>query len=296
MSINVNEARASAHAVALSDEQLHRLAPSIFATTAHSSRSARFTPVPTIDVVNGMRQAGFQPVAAKQSGARTSDRRDFAKHLVRFRRLADAGSELVLGQVYAETVLGNANDGSSSYQLFGGLFRLACLNGLVVADGTIQSIRIGHTGKIINRVIEGSYSVVEQTNKAVEVCSKWKQIKLDAHEQQAFAKAAHELRFGPTAEGEVSPIQPHQLLGTRRHADVGNDLWTVFNRVQENAIKGDLTGYTKAGYVINNAGREVWRPSRRVSTRTVKGIDQDVKVNRGLWALASDVAAQKLAA
>lgn len=78
-----NDAYASAHAEALTDEQLHRIAPSIFATTAHSSRSERFTPVPTINVINGMRHAGFYPVAAKQSGSRVEDRKDFTKHLPR---------------------------------------------------------------------------------------------------------------------------------------------------------------------------------------------------------------------
>jgi len=290
-----NDAYASAHAEALTDEQLHRIAPSIFATTAHSSRSNRFTPVPTIDVVNGMRHAGFYPVAAKQSGARTEDRKDFTKHVVRFRRM-DRASDLILGQLFAEIVLGNANDGTSSYQLFGGLLRLACLNGLIVSDSAIQSIRIGHTGKIIDRVIEGSYSVQEQTGKAIDVAHQWKQITLDAHEQQALAVQAHALRFGAPVEGEVSPIQPQQLLRPRRHADIANDLWTVFNRVQENAVKGDLTGYTKAGYVVNKQGREVWRNSRAVRTRQINGIGQDISLNRGLWALASDVAAEKLAA
>lgn len=295
MTFQNRDISASAHATALSDIDLHRLAPSIFATTAHSSRSSRFTPLPTIDVVNGLRHAGFYPVAAKQSGSRAEDRKDFTKHLVRFRRL-DRASDLDLGQIFGEIVLSNANDGTSSYQLYGGLFRLVCLNGLVAADSAVQSVRIGHTGKIVDRVIEGSYSVQEQTSRALDVAHQWKQITLDAHEQQALAVSAHALRFGAPVEGEVAAIQPQQLLHARRYDDRASDLWTVFNRVQENAVKGDLRGRTQAGYVTNKHGREVWRPSRAVSTRQINGIGQDVKLNRDLWALASDVAAQKLAA
>ena len=46
---------------ALSDEQLRAAVPSIFATDAHESRSARFAPVPTITVLDGLRAEGFEP-------------------------------------------------------------------------------------------------------------------------------------------------------------------------------------------------------------------------------------------
>jgi len=51
---------------ALSDEQLRAAVPSIFATDAHESRSARFAPVPTITVLDGLRAEGFEPFSAVQ--------------------------------------------------------------------------------------------------------------------------------------------------------------------------------------------------------------------------------------
>jgi hypothetical protein len=44
---------------ALTDDQLRAAVPSIFATEAHESRSARFTPIPTIKVLDGLRAEGF---------------------------------------------------------------------------------------------------------------------------------------------------------------------------------------------------------------------------------------------
>ena len=70
----------------------------------------------------------------------------------------------------------------------------------------------------------------------------------------------------------------------RRTADTGTDLWTVFNRVQENVIKGGLYGFTKDA---------IGRPQRR-RTREVKGIDQNDTLNRALWRLSMEMA--KLAA
>jgi len=56
--------------------------------------------------------------------------------------------------------------------------------------------------------------------------------------------------------------------------------------VQENVIKGGLHGVQRDGN-----GRRL----RAVSTRQVKGIDQDVKLNRALWQLAERMAELKAA-
>ncbi|MEN9476374.1 MAG: hypothetical protein RLZZ300_515, partial [Pseudomonadota bacterium] len=42
----------------LSDEQIRAVAPSIFAQAAHESRSARYTYIPTIEVLAGLRREG----------------------------------------------------------------------------------------------------------------------------------------------------------------------------------------------------------------------------------------------
>jgi hypothetical protein len=111
----------------------------------------------------------------------------------------------------------------------------------------------------------------------------WSQIQLTNREQLAFAEAAHELRF---EDAENAPVEPVKLLQTNRRADVGNDTWTVFNRIQENVIKGGLHGKR-----IDENGR-----ARRVTTRPIKGIDQDVKLNRALFTLAAKMAEIKTAA
>ena len=47
------------------------------------------------------------------------------------------------------------------------------------------------------------------------------------------------------------------------------------NRVQENMIKGGLSGKSKSG--------------KRTRTRAVNGIDGDVKLNRALWSLSEEM-------
>jgi len=45
----------------LSEDQMRAAAPSIFAEGKHASRSERYTYIPTIDVLRGLRKEGFEP-------------------------------------------------------------------------------------------------------------------------------------------------------------------------------------------------------------------------------------------
>ena len=99
-------------------------------------------------------------------------------------------------------------------------------------------------------------------------------------EQNAFARAAALLRFEPT-EGQALPVTPEQVNRARRMDDRAPDLWTTFNRVQENVVRGGLRSRNANG--------------ARQSTRAVTGIDQDVKLNRALWTLAEEMQRLKAA-
>jgi hypothetical protein len=270
-------------------DQIAKLAPSALATEAHSSRSDRFVYIPTIDVIKAMMAKGFQPFKATQSMTRTDDKRNFTKHMIRFRH-ADLMRPEVNDSV-PEIVLINAHDGTSRYKLMGGIFRLVCENGMVVAESLIGSVNVMHSGNILDNVIEGSFRVIEDSQKALVATREWSGLMLTDGEQNAFAHAAHTLRFADN-EGNVStPFTPEQLLAPRRSADYNNDLYTVFNRVQENAVKGGLLARTQA-----RMEEGTFHPSRRVRTREIKGIDQDVKLNRALWTLAEEMAKLKQAA
>ena len=69
----------------LSDEEIRAVAPSIFAEAAHESRSSRYTYIPTIDVLNGLRREGFQPFMACQTRVRDDGKREHTKHMIRLR-------------------------------------------------------------------------------------------------------------------------------------------------------------------------------------------------------------------
>lgn len=263
-------------------EQLERYVPSLFAAEAHESRSARYAYIPTIRILEGLEKEGFLITSARQARPRDAGRFGFTKHMIRMRHAGR--SDVAVGDVFPEVVIVNSHDGTSSYQISAGLFRLACTNGMVVDAGKLDEVRVGHTGDIASKVIEGSYRVLGRAVDSLEAPREWSNIRLSDPEKQIMAEAAHVLRFAD-ASGEVAtPIQPRQLLGIRRTVDISPDLWTTMNVIQENVIRGGLRGVQ-----IDPETRQ----RRRVTTREVGGIDQDVKLNKALWTLTERMAELK---
>jgi hypothetical protein len=258
----------------LSNEQLRKVAPSIFADGAHDSRSGRYTYIPTIAVLDRLRDEGYRPFAAMQSRVRDANKREHTKHMIRLRQLGSFNLER--GQEVNEIVMVNSHDGTSAYQLMPGVFRVVCSNGLV-SGHHMGEIRIPHKGDVLNDVIEGVFRVVEDFELIDSQKDGMRQVQLAPQERLAFARSALALKYIADDETNdmAAPIEAQQLLQVRRHADKQNDLWTTFNIVQENMIKGGLRGRT-----ANN---------RRTSTRAVQGIDQGIKLNRALWTLAEEM-------
>ena len=260
--------------VPLTDEQIMRVAPSVFADQPHESRGERYAYIPTSRVVQGLRNEGFVPMAVGQSRTRVPGKRDFTKHMLRFRH-RDAVDQIV-GQEVPEIVLVNSHDGTSSYQLMGGIFRLICSNGMIVGD-TTSEVRVRHSGNILDNVIEGSYEVINDIQRVIPVIDDWKKLHLTYEQRKAYAGAALGLRWDSDEHGNVlAPVSATSLLNTRRYEDRKDDLWTTFNVAQENLIRGGLRGEGSTG--------------KRMTTRAVASVTENVKLNRALWSLTSKMA------
>ncbi|MGU1366250.1 DUF932 domain-containing protein [Pseudomonas aeruginosa] len=249
----------------LSDDQIHRVAPSIFAEAPHESRSQRYAYIPTATVLTELRKEGFQPFMVTQTRTRHEDRRDYTKHMIRLRHASQINAR---GEAN-EIILLNSHDGTSSYQMLAGMFRFVCSNGLVCGD-TVADVRVPHKGDVAGQVIEGAYQVLHGFDRALESRESMQSITLDEGEAEVFARAALSLKYDDP--DKPAPITESQILMPRRFDDRRPDLWSVFNRTQENLTKGGLHGRSANG--------------RRQQTRPVQGIDSDIRLNRALWLLA----------
>lgn len=266
---------------ALSFDQIAAFAPTIFKEVAHESRSERFQVIPTHQLLGGLAKEGFLPVKVQVGGSRDEEKRAFTKHMIRFRRQDDLTGAPKVGDSHPEVVLMNAHDGTSSYQLHAGLFRLVCLNGLTVSEANFGSIKVGHSGKgVLDKVIEGTYRVLDDAVLALGQAQELQGVALNRDEQRIFGEAALRLRYDDEA---LPRIDGNQVVRPRREADAFGTLWHTFNRAQENLVRGGLSYRHE-----NSEGRVSYR-----DTRPVNSADGDLKLNRALWHLTQEFAKLK---
>jgi hypothetical protein len=264
--------KAAPGTVAISDDEMRRFAPSVFASQPIEGVSERYSFLPTSSILNGMRENGWVPVRAQEQRIRTEARRGFQKHVVRFARVEHLQT-WEKNQVRPEVVLVNSHDKSSAYQLHCGLFRLVCTNGMVISDGTFQRISIKHSGFNPDSVIEASFKVLTAVPDIMNKVQLFQERILTDAEQLALATGAAAYRWEDLTK---APVSPSMLLNPRRYGDGAKDLWTTLNCVQENIIRG------------GQRDRSRRRPdgNRVPKSRAIKGIDEVMKLNKALWQMA----------
>jgi len=260
----------------LSTDQLRRHAPAIFATAPDHAVSDRYGFVPTIEVVNALQSEGWYPVRAQQTRSRTPERRSVSRHIVRFRQ--DPDRQIQVGDSVAELVLSNSHDRTSAYQLDLGLFRLICSNGMVTPVGAMGGIRVRHGRKVVDEILDGSIALIDEAPEVATAVDRFRSLRLSLDEAQLFAQSALTLRYGEDWIN-VSPVTPDAVLQARRSEDREVDLWHVFNRTQENLLKGGIPGRSANG--------------RHTHTRPIRSVTEDVRLNRALWQLTEHFAALK---
>ena len=262
--------RASGAIRPLDNDALKAYAPSIFAEQAMPGVSESYSFLPTIHAVDSMRQAGWLPVWVSEQRVRLETRQGFQKHMIRFQRADQVGRPV---EYLPEICLVNSHDRSSAYQLHAGIFRMICGNGLIVADQTFERVSIRHTGFNPGLVVDASLQVLDSLPQLTDKVEGFRARQLSPAESKAFAEGAILLRYDDL---ETAPVGPTKLLESRRSEDAAGDLWSTFNRVQENLIRGGIKDYSRR----KENGR------RHARTRGVAGLDENVRLNKALWHLA----------
>ncbi len=260
----------------LDNDQLRSAAPSIFATqpwqgdSTHKGVSERYEFIPTIQVVEKMRSEGLIPIKAMQAKTRIEGKGDFTRHIIRFR---SQQFEWKLNSSIPEIVLVNAHDLSSSYALNAGIFEMVCSNGLIVQSHDFGSYRTRHQGDIMDGVIEATYKIMTDLPMLEDRVNESQDLTLTYEQQKVYAERALGLRWDKDEKG-LYPVEPYKLLVQRRRADEGDSLWKIYNKVQENLIKGGQRPDTRHG-----------RKTRKVVSPLA-----DFKLNRELWQLTEETA------
>jgi len=256
----------------LSNSEIRQIAPSVFTDKPSSNVSQHYTHIPTSRVIEDMRTLGWDVVDAKQVKARASQ--GTQKHLVVFRN----PDVVVNGEdgdtVWPQILLTNSHDGKNAFQFQAGLFRLVCENGLVISTQDFEKVKMRHMGYTFEELQEQIRTMVERLPLTVESMNKMKQIRLNEEQMVEFATRALETRFNEKQINRIN-IDVTQLLEVDRNEDKGDDVWVVFNRIQEKLLNGDFN------YITGNKVRKA---------RKIKNFQQDARVNAELFDLALEYA------
>lgn len=259
-------------AIPLSNEQLKEKAPTLFTTEPHHEVSDKYHFIPTIDVIDEIRRNNWYPVSVSEASVRDADKEGYQQHLVRFRHFDDL---LVPQDNAVELILFNSHDRSKSFTISAGIFRFVCSNGLVVAENVFESYKIKHIGERDNDVAAAVASITAIKPQLMSKIHKLESITLNPLEKESFALNAIPLRFENHLE-----VDPRDLLVPHREQDSKDDLYTVMNVIQENLLRGNVSGVNKES-------------GRRFTSRAITSLSKDVDVNQGLWDIAERIASIK---
>lgn len=213
-------------------DALTRIVPAAFANQAADFVSDKYTFVRTGDVLDDLYSRGWRAVAAYQSNSRKSDPL-YQKHTVTMRLMEDDGVMPELGELFAGLKITNSHNHTSKFKTSQELLRMVCGNGMTVSEGDFGQYSIRH-----DMITEDIQTVMarfqSQSTKQMQTALDWSKLELTQEQANSFLIGATKLRFGELATTDKTIA----LNKSRRWADDGNTLWSLFNRVQENGMQG----------------------------------------------------------
>jgi hypothetical protein len=227
--------------------------------------SSRYEFISSADIISKFAEEGWRPTHAEVAAPRKRDGL-YAKHMIDFRH---PDMQEINGAV-PRIVLVNSHDGSSSASVLAGVFRFVCSNGLVVGNTAGKEV-VRHTGDAAADLIHRMRQLAKNTGDLYSKIDRWSKIDLSKPQRQEFARFAAQLRWGDAQRFDLDDI-----LQVRREGDDRGDLWTTFNRIQENTVRGGIEGLSRSG--------------RQATSRPLSDITRSVDYNAQLWALAEEVA------
>ena len=263
----------------MSKEQLKEVCPLAFAEApTNPDVSKRYLFVNTETIIDDLDKLGWKPVQAAQRKGRGNGT-IFSKHMIAFQNpeIKIKGSDG--DDSFPRIIMTNSHDGMQAFKFSVGIFRLVCSNGLVVADEQFSDFKIKHKGYTFEELRGVVNQAVEDLPNKVQVMNDMKDRVLTQEEKNKLALDAMLIRANITPGSKEATKFDYDaetiedILDPKRDADKGDDLWRVFNVVQEKITQGEFHAALRGAKV------------RKV--RKIKSFEKDMKVNKELFKLAT---------
>lgn len=245
-------------------EQIKEVAPSVFATSPSSKMSNRYVFVPTVEILENFEKQGWNVSSVKQIG-----KGEHAVHELRFRN----GELPKVGDSLVEAIIRNSHNGMATFSVSAGLHRLVCSNGLTVPTSVSESFNVKHQRFDLDDAKKLTESFASRLPLIENSVSKMMNKVMTDKERITFIKRAINLRW--KSGGVPATLDAMSIVHPKRDEDKGKDVWTTFNVIQENFVKGGLK-YT------SNSGR-------KTELKGLKNILAVSQINTKLWELAEEM-------
>jgi hypothetical protein len=234
----------------------------VYATQPHPKCSPNYQFISTADVVSKFEDKGFHISSVQFPKARNGT--PYGTHMVRMDRSTDNNFDLGLTP---QVVIINSHDRTKAFRVGLGFKIWACLNGLLTGDMLVDSGKLYHTGKGLSERVTDYLDVhTKNMNEKIGSIRDMRTMFLnDDSITDLTVKAADIINPKMT--------NPYELIYANREDAMGRDLWTLFNNLQENAMKGNFS--------ILGTTPDKWRKAR-----PVRNVKRDIEVNAKLWNLA----------
>lgn len=260
----------------LSEAEIKKACPLAYATLPTNDKvSEKYVLANTSTVISDMEKLGWKVVEAKQRKNHKDSSGRFSYHMVVFQNPQLKITKEVNGvenvDCYPRIILTNSHDGLNCFKFMVGLFRLVCSNGLVIAGEQMVDLKIRHIyynfeelRDVVKQAIDMVAGRISRMTKATEVI-------LTEDQKKELARKALCIRKNISLEElKVDDETLIDVLTPQRKEDEGDNLWNVFNVLQEKIIKG---GYMEAP--------EEGKKARKV--RKVTSFVKDLEINSKLW-------------
>lgn len=242
-------------------DEATNLVPAIGAQSPSEKVSNRYQFVSTRDILSRVQKDGWMI-----TNATSQNRSPYAQHRVTLVHENDLATTNSDDEGIPRIEMFNSHNLSKRLMFAIGFFRFVCSNGLIVASGPAETIRIKHrfSGDRLSEIMEQVSQISGKFPAIKNTIEDFKTREMSHDEQATFAQYAIKGRFN------YRPEMPkrfrdmgrtvEKLLQVRRPEDAGDSVWSVYNRVQENLVSG-IQGFS----------------------RPIRGYSDSVRVNQLLW-------------
>lgn len=253
---------------------LARLPATVLQPTASPKMSDRYVHIDSHKVIELMAREGFRVAKIDTPAVRKNSQLDplFCRHQIDFRRedwdaspRGDRRGGYVPRMIYT-----NSHDGTTAASWMLGVYAFVCSNGIVVGS-TYARERVRHAGESAQSMLGRMEGLAANVAPMFDQIESWQNKQLTSAQAREFARLASQLRWE-----DPHRFEAEEVLRVRRTEDDTGDLWTVFNRVQENTVRGGLIGRSPTG--------------RAATSRPLSEINASNKFNSDLWRLAEEFA------